>query len=653
MRLPRLLDGYWPPILCIVMAFQLLVFTKAMILTPFLYLMIGLSIGVGFLHRGSITSALWGFSGTLLACIVSATLPWWRRQQPSIEITSSELLFFAVLLLVAASVLLSRRPTLKTNRVEEVTFIGIYVAITAYFSFSLASTAEPGAMLTLWHHWGAYIGPSELILSGARLFHDIPAQYGAGPTLLLAFACGEDCWVNAYWVVGVTTFAYSMLIGAMARIVSPGGRYRNMLLLLLCIVTCTFWIAYPPAASSPNVTPSTSGMRFLPVVMMAAWIIFTGKKFTELRIIVGHSLWVIGSLWSPESAFYVTAVWWPVYLFDCSASNSQGARFAALMRAFGRLIALATGTVSIVLLVYYAAYGVFPVSSYIIAYMLYPPGPMPINPHGTIWYFGFQMALSVCVSWVTWRASGDSTRFRRSFTLQLLAFATFAYYLGRSHDNNLLNLLPFVMLVLLDCLASSSGIFARKATAFSLASLLAWLAVFGWQSWLASYQTMRLTDYGFFATRALLDYSDSSTAANMAKRIGVGNTKQIDQTSQLMEQLSKRGEPFMVLDQFLVLQPKYPAKPWSAINGPANFAYIPSSMRREFLVRTANQLGRDGWLIVARDYDSSVWLADFDSAYDRTERIDLDAAYAIRFKPKASLRKIAPSARANALSPSP
>ncbi|MCP2086986.1 UNVERIFIED_ORG: hypothetical protein J2Y81_003003 [Paraburkholderia sediminicola] len=627
--------GYWTPAIAAVFAVTLFIYTQAKISSLFVFTMVVLSIGFSFLHRESLRNVLHGFSATLLACAVGATLPWWRRQQPGIEVTTSELLLFAALLVASAGILLSVRPTKTTSRLESAISLGVYAAIVAYISYSLATMVDADAMITLWHHWGAYIDPSELVVAGARLLHDIPAQYGAGPTLLLRSVCGSDCWRAAYWVVGTATFAYALLIGAMAWLVASGGRYRNALLLLLCVVTCMFWNAFPPAVSSPNITPSTSGLRFLPVVMLAAWILFTASRDFAFRNTGGHLLWILGAVWSPEALFYVTAVWWPVYLFDCAMQPSdQTSGLTCLIRAGGRLVLLAVGTILVVCLAYYLLYGVLPVPRYFIAYMLYPPGPLPINPRGTIWYFAFSMALSVCVAWAGWRHTGNATRFRRSLTLQLLAFSTFSYYLGRSHDNNLLNLLPFVMLVLQDTLANAKGVFPRQAVAIALASLVAWLAVFGWGRWQEAYRADRLAEFGFSATRARLAYDDAETASGMLKSSGVISKEQIDQTSQLMDELSRRGEPFVVMDQYFLSQPRYPARPWSAIQSATNFEFFPSAMRREFLQSTANHLHRSGWLIIARSHSLDTWLDDFDSVYDRTGRIDLGTVYAIRFSPK-------------------
>jgi hypothetical protein len=94
------------------------------------------------------------------------------------------------------------------------------------------------------------------------------------------------------------------------------------------------------------------------------------------------------------------------------------------------------------------------------------------------------------------------------------------------------------------------------------------------------------------------------------------------------------GEPVTVLDFSMDLVRSTPTAAWSAIHGPANFPYIPSQHRREFLSATATSLNLAGWLIVDRKFPADNWLADFDFAYERTNHLEFGTYYAIRFSPK-------------------
>lgn len=77
---------------------------------------------------------------------------------------------------------------------------------------------------------------------------------------------------------------------------------------------------------------------------------------------------------------------------------------------------------------------------------------------------------------------------------------------------------------------------------------------------------------------------------------------------------------------------------WSAIQGPANFYFLPSARRQEFLASTAERLSRKGWLVVDWKFPTDEWLKDFQSAYRMERAMDFGSYYAIRFVPVASPR---------------
>jgi hypothetical protein len=98
-------------------------------------------------------------------------------------------------------------------------------------------------------------------------------------------------------------------------------------------------------------------------------------------------------------------------------------------------------------------------------------------------------------------------------------------------------------------------------------------------------------------------------------------------------------EPVTVIDPALNLEGSHLGRPWSAYNGPENYAYLPSSLRRIFLARVAQRLGQPGWLLVRRDYDSAAWLSDYDEVYRRDRTLDFGTYYGIRYVPRDETSK--------------
>lgn len=621
-------------LVALMVATALFYYTQANLFINFLYAIIAISILLSARYWDSFRKLLAGFTSTLLACTVSATLPWWRVQSSGIQLTIHELIWFSSLFVVCTTILLTTTRKCSHSTTPNYFSLAIYAVVVGFISYTLAPTENSQILATLWHHWGAYIDPSQLVIAGVHPLGDIPVQYGMGPTILISLLCRADCWETTYFVASTFSFVFALLVGFIAWNYSSQNHLRNILILILCTLTCMFWVSYPPSVSSPIVTPSTSGLRFLPATVLTAWVFYTTQRVGKLRNVGGHIIWAICAFWSPECLFYATAIWWPIYIFDQSrlTSGTRGRIFSGL-RSTAVLSTVAICTIITVCVGYFFIYNSLPNPLYFLTYILYPPGPLPINPKGTLIFWGYTMILAASVSWTMWLRSGESTAFTRSLTLQLLAFSTLSYYLGRSHDNNILNLSPLFMLVLLDALSNARSIFSRHSAACALSALLAWPVVFGWNVWQEAYSKNGIRAIGFSEIKNILNYDEPTQ-----KSLHEVNTKvdsyQLAQTKLLMDQIQKDGESFVVLDEFNLQQPYYSLKPWCAIMSSTNFAFVPSTLRREFLFNTARRLNRSGWLIISKSHDPNTWLSDFDAVYDRTNSVDLDSVYAIRYTPK-------------------
>jgi hypothetical protein len=341
-------------------------------------------------------------------------------------------------------------------------------------------------------------------------------------------------------------------------------------------------------------------------------------------------------LWSPESAFYVTFVWWPYYLWlRCSQGSGSGGavRLSMLPLAAGRLLL----SLLVVLFCFFAGYWLIyrttPTAYGYFAYVIDPPGPLPINPSGAILFFIAVLVLGLVALYSTLRLSGNTREFRQIFLLVLLVYATSSYFLGRSHDNNLLNLLPFQLLVLLVAFRAPIADWARTVAAVLLASLVGWSSVFGWTAWQETIRNGRLFEFNAQAMPISFSYNDPRTAECLRRQaVNGGDPTDAARAANYIE--GNFGEPLTILDFATNLRVTDTGAVWSAIQGPENFVSVPSARRQEFLVSTAKWLGRNGWLLVDRKFPADELLKDFQSAY-RTERtMDFGSYYAIRLVPK-------------------
>ena len=553
-------------------------------------------------------------STSFLALCVSATLPWWLRQNGSLDISNYKLFAFSLVTFVFIRLFTAHEPIRKSKL--PITWIIVYTLFAAILCFSTGIYIDNNAFLTLWHHWGAYVGPAELLLTGATIFHDFPVQYGLGPTTLIASFCGNDCWEGMYFIVSFVTLAFYVLISVMALALSRPRWPERLAVASLCFATCFFWTGDASSVSSPLTYPSGSGLRFLPAVLLTTFLFFANRiEYSKLKILIAHSFWVFSTLWSPESTFYATFVWWPYYLFIRRVQGDFGSRAKGFANATLCLLSISIGLVIIFNIIFRIIYNEGPTLYGFLAYAINPPGAMPINLSGGVWYFLLATVIGMGTLLYSWQKGGDTISFRRGFLVQLLSYAVFSYFLGRSHDNNLLNIMPFLLLVLLNAISATDSKNLSRASIVLTATFLGWLPLFGWQAWTVNIMEGRVLT---FDSKLLRDSMSFSSDAERA----------IDFLHQ------GYGEPVTVLDSTLDLVDSTPPVAWSAIHGPANFAFIPSQRRQEFLYRTATSLKRSGWLVVDQKFLADEWLTDFDFAYERTNRLKFGSYYAIRFTPK-------------------
>lgn len=576
---------------------------------------------------------------TFLALCVSTTLLWWHRHGHTLNISgfsTAAICFFTFLFTQLYKI--NPNPSIKITRIFM--WLIVYMLCAALLSFSTGIFSNEELIKTLWHHWSAYIGPAELLLSGAVIFHDFPAQYGLGPTFLIASACGQDCWQGMYYITSLTTWLFSLCIASLAFALTPNRWPERLITLSLCLATCFFWTAFPPLAGSPLETPSVSGLRFLPVIFLVTYLFFvTPIEHSKIKSIIAHSFWVFGILWSPESAFYVTCVWWPYYIFVRRAQGNITTRFKGLLQTTIRLLLIAVSLTVIFNIIFRIIYGKGPTLYAFLAYALNPPGTLPVTWHGGILYFLLVTSTGIISLFHLWHKSGDTFEFRSGFLIILLCYSVFSYFLGRSHDNTFLNISPFILLVLLYVVSITHKKYLHRIGVICLMAFLGWLPAFGWAAWqdniskgrIFSFNSKLLRDYLAFSnfltlSKTSVHYTDFNLSPNFPKDIWTA-----------INFLQHYKEPITILNSTFSLIGSSHPNVWSAIHGPANYFFIPAKHRREFLQATAKTLHRSGWLIVEKNSPAEMFLGDFDFAYQRTNYVDFGNYYAIRFIPKKIL----------------
>jgi hypothetical protein len=568
--------------------------------------------------------------GGLLALPLVAAATWW---DPSLRLDATRAGIFLIVgvLAVALPRLLPRTegaPPLPSLLV--VLLLGV-----AAVSFT-GVMGSPQGFGTVWHHWSVYVGSSQALLGGAIPFQDYPVQYGMGPTLLVAALCGQECWSGAYIAAAATNLLYLLAMAGSVVLLTrrlPMGLALVPLAAMACAIL--MWTGYPPDFKGPIATPSVDGLRFFPLAALLCFIIAVEERGFRLDA-VGHALWLLGVVWSPEAAFYATVVWWPYLALrraqDIGAASVTGVTIEVLRGAGVAVVATAAAFAALATL-FWVVYHQWPSIDGFTAYVRDPPGILPVNPTGPIW-----LALAAAGVVAVAQLRADARGIRLGFVALMGLLAAGSYYLGRSHDNNVLNLLPFVVLALTTALAIGLKDVASGFAQVTLASLVALLATFGFESWNAAAQRGEAWEIGpsHFINNIRLAAAESSALLDqsLADPPKTPAPAPAADAAAAQEWLRARGEGAPVWVSPSMLLPYGPPVPaWTAMNDVGAFALLPHDEVETFIRNGAQHLHRPGWILVDRT-QTTPWPALFFASYSVTEQRDFGGYTAYRLAPK-------------------
>lgn len=469
-------------------------------------------------------SGIQSIATVLLICsvfLLSTKLIWWRPFPSSLSV----ILITGVIFAFSFQLLSGRSSLLKqsNNNIFNYTAYLVFAGLCFFLSFSVGFYNLDEVLYLTWHHWSSYIGPAELMQSGARVFYDTPLQYGLGPTSVIALGCYQDCWSGMYYIVGFANLIYAVLIAfiALRLLGKDRGVSATILVLMATLVSCYIYTAYPPHLATPSITPSTGGLRFLPCALLLSYLVFeSDKAWAWLQKTVGHIMWGIGLLWSPESAFYVTFVWGPYYIWR-STKNDTGQFFGVMevLKHMFVLLSIGLGFVVVFSVIYYALFSLMPSIEGIFAYIIYPPGPIPFGFSGAFLFYSFGFFVALVGFFVSIYHNKDQIYLRQVFLVLLALYAVSSYYLGRSIDNNLLNIMPFMMLALFIIVTLPQRVELRVVGVTMISCVIATTATFGWSSnWEPTIEAGNITNMGSRVIRDAFDFKNKETASALDRR---------------------------------------------------------------------------------------------------------------------------------------
>jgi hypothetical protein len=419
----------------------------------------------------------------------------------------------------------------------------------------------------------------------------------------------------------------SMLLTRQAR--------RGVAWLGLAAMACAvlLWTGYPPDFMGPTAAPSVAGMRFLPVTILLLYILLVEDRGFRTAY-AGHALWMLGLAWSPEAAFQVTLVWWP-YLGLRRAQAIGASRTVSIIRvglggALKGLVAFGVAALALAS-VFRLAFGEWPSLQGFTVYIRNPPGLLPVNPSGPIW---LGLGAAEILAFALVRA--DPSRLRVGSVCLLGLLSVGSYYLGRSHDNNVLNLFPFVVLVLTAALAIGLPGMPAGFASVVLAGLVAWPATFGLNSWAIAW---RAGDAGNFGSAQIIEHLrfrnpeawallDSWLAGLPAQ-----HAPSADASAAIGWLRAEKAAPPLWISPAMLLPYGPTGSDWTGTNDLGSFATLPTEEVAWFIGNSAKHFHRTGWILMDR-INPGPWPGVFARFYTPVEERRFGDLSVVRLMPR-------------------
>lgn len=575
--------------------------------------------------------------GAVAALPLLATVTWWA---PRIALGLQSSLGFLIAGVLAATL---PRFQFKELGLPVAPIIATLLGLAAIAALLFGQFGSPVLFWCIWAHWGAYVAPAQAMLGGGVPFRDFPVQYGMGPTLLISALNSKDPWSGLYLAAAGANALYLLALAACVGLALRAAP-RGLALLAMLAVTCAalLWTGMPPDEAGPMMCPSVDGMRYLPLALLMLVILWSEAAERPVTA-TGYAIWLLSLAWSPEAGVYATIVWFPYLGLHATQKRGvdtpTGVALAALRGAAVAVAASAAG-IAILTLLFRAGFGEWPSVSGFLTYIRNPPGIQPPNPSGTIW-----LGLAALGIGAVALTRADARRLRTGTVCLLGLVAVGSYYLGNSHDNVVLNLSPFVVLLMASALSVPLPPVLEGFSRLVLVGIVAWPATFGFQYWTAAIQRgdaieigpSRLLDRFRFATPDAWALMDGALAdAVLAGALGDHADRHADSADAgkaLAWLVGLGAGPPLIINEAVIL-PRYAAgTAWTGVNNLANFDLLPREVITHFIRNGAADFHRTGWLLVDRAHPED-WLDLFRSAYAVAEERAFGGYTVYRLIPK-------------------
>jgi hypothetical protein len=379
-----------------------------------------------------------------------APLLWWAFFDQRLFDSSFRFFIFIGSLMLSGWWIHSGNHTQKTSKIVEWIMSGAF-----FLLFALASTRQQLDPF----HYSFFVGPVELVREGHWMLWDVPSQYGFLNLLLVSILPFNSPVVSFFVLHGVMLLVAAFL--SFRLLCSTNKSLSSLIFAGTTVFVVTFLLpGWAPSLRGPTAFPSVGAFRFLwcyVLVFNCCRILQSDDQKAQVNssLFFGTIVWTIALFWSVESGIYATCIWLPFLAiirwgirqqkianyFPCALLVIRDLLFASLLP-----LAVFVG-----IWIFYKVHlghgpDWFAYVEYGLAYQN-GFGSRLIDYFGSVWTLIFVLSLLTSVAMFAIKRKSIN-EFAVAISALSLVWAVASYFVSRSHENNISNLLPLVVFAL-------------------------------------------------------------------------------------------------------------------------------------------------------------------------------------------------------------
>jgi hypothetical protein len=292
----------------------------------------------GIVRRGELSQPAQLMAGVVVAVLgwtLATPLLWWMPLHQALHASPVAFVAFTLLLLLVCAYVAGNRSEAggeAVARTEPESADGLRLSLQLRSPAMLAGLAvialfclrtdglfdildEDAAL----YHWGMYVGPAELVRQGGWLLWDVPTPYGFLSVLMLALIPVAAMWQAFYLLNALLTFLVGAGLFLLLSRIRPGP--VGWIVGLSTTLGALFFMPYQsqlPVIGTHQL-PQGGPYRFIWCFVMLGVLLgelrtAPGSRAQRTYLFAGCVAWLLGILWSAETAIFGSIIWLPAYI---------------------------------------------------------------------------------------------------------------------------------------------------------------------------------------------------------------------------------------------------------------------------------------------------------------------------------------------------